>query len=109
MTLVSPLVLDEVAHNLHNKAPKALLFLPALLRAIPLEVVAEARDTDIAGWRDAGFGTDAPVIAAAIAAQADVFCTGDRKLLRELAGYTPPFPVIPPGVLLGQIRDAQQR
>jgi len=67
---------------------------------MPLEVVREAPDDEITFWRDAGFGTDAPVIAAAVRAEVDCLCTGDRKLLRELLSYDLRFDVVTPNALL---------
>jgi hypothetical protein len=98
-------VLDEVVRNLHAKVPRAVNHLASFLRSLPLEVAAEAPDPKIAKWRDLGFGTDAPVIAAAIGAEVDFFCTGDRRLLRELPGHHPPFPVLAPAALLAYLLD----
>jgi hypothetical protein len=69
-----------------------------------LEVVREAADREIKAWRDAGFGTDAPVIAAAIDAEVDCLCTGDRKLQRELATYNLAIVVLSPSALLDVLR-----
>jgi len=55
--------------------------LEQFLTATAPEVAPEAPDEEIARWRDAGLGTDAPTVAAAVLAEADYFCTGDRRLL----------------------------
>jgi hypothetical protein len=75
--------------------------LEQFLTATTLEVAPEAPDEEIARWRDAGLGTDAPIVAAAVLAEVDYFCTGDRRLLSkvsliERAGLR----VVTPGELL---------
>jgi predicted nucleic acid-binding protein len=80
---VSQVVLGELARNLRRKAPHLMRELEQLLTAATLEVVPEARDEEITRWRDAGLGTDAPIVAAAVLAEVDYFCTGDRRLLEK--------------------------
>jgi hypothetical protein len=80
---VSQVVLGELARNLRRKAPYLIRDLEQLLIAATLEVVPEALDDEIARWRDAGLGTDAPIVAAAVLAEVDYFCTGDRRLLEK--------------------------
>lgn len=80
---VSQVVLVELARNLRRKAPHLMRDLEQLLTATTLEVAPEASDEEIARWRDAGLGTDAPIVAAAVLAEADYFCTGDRRLLSK--------------------------
>ena len=77
------MVLGELARNLRRKAPYLIRDLEQLLIAATLEVVPEALDDEIARWRDAGLGTDAPIVAAAVLAEVDYFCTGDRRLLEK--------------------------
>lgn len=99
--VVSQVVLVELARNLRRKAPHLMRDLEQFLTATTLEVAPEAPDEEIARWRDAGLGTDAPIVAAAVLAEVDYFCTGDRRLLgkvslMERAG----FRVVTPGELL---------
>ena len=85
---------------MHSKSQPALGHFALLLRSMPLEVVREAPGEDIVFWRDADFGTDAPVIAAAVRAEVDCLCTGDRRLLQELPQYSLQFAVVSPSRLL---------
>jgi len=99
--VVSQVVLVELARNLRRKAPHLMRDLEQFLTATTLEVAPEAPDEEIARWRDAGLGTDAPIVAAAALAEVDYFCTGDRRLLdkaslMERAGLR----VVTPGDLL---------
>src|SRR3972149_5898991 len=81
--VVSSVVLTELARNLRRKEPHLMRDLQQLLTSTMLEVVPEASDEEIARWRDAGLGTDAPIVAAAIAAEVDCLCTGDRRILER--------------------------
>jgi len=97
-------VLGELARNLRRKEPHLMRDLEEVLTAATLEVVPEAPDDDIARWRDAGLGTDAPIVAAAVLSEVDYFCTGDRRLLdkaplMEQAGLR----VVTPGELLAKL------
>ena len=89
---------------MRRKAPYLIRDLEQLLIAATLEVVPEALDDEIARWRDAGLGTDAAIVAAAVLAEVDYFCTGDRRLLEkapimERAGLR----VVTPGELLAKL------
>jgi hypothetical protein len=83
--VISGIVLDELVRNLHRKAPESLRELHALLSSLTLEVAAVPSDAEIIRWRDAGFGTDAPIIAAAVLNEIDYLCTGDRGILDRAA------------------------
>jgi hypothetical protein len=74
-------VLDELVRNLNRKAPHGLALLEGLLATTPFEVVTVPPDAAIIRWRDIGFGTDAPIIAATILNEVDYLCTGDRGIL----------------------------
>jgi predicted nucleic acid-binding protein len=74
--------------------------LALLLRMIVLEVVPEAGSPDVAFWRDMGFDTDSPVVAAAIAAEVEYLCSGDSRLLRELPTYKLALEIVSPRRLL---------
>ena len=86
--VLSDAVLSEVVRNIHSKSPAATPRLRDLLLATPLEVVPEGEHAEIERWLRAGLGSDARIFAAALAADVDVFCSGDRRLatrLREAA------------------------
>ena len=86
--------------NLRSKVPGGVESFIRLFEALDFVVIPEAPEDEIARWRDSGFGTDAPIVAAAFEADIDYFCTGDRKLFARLTGVRPPFPVVTPRVLL---------
>ena len=81
--VVSPLVLVELARNLRRKEPYLMRDLEQFLTSTTLDVAPEAPDEEIARWRDAGLGTDAPIVAAAVLAEVDYLCTGDQRLLNR--------------------------
>jgi hypothetical protein len=79
---ISPDVLTELVRNLRAKAPHLLPLLATFLESVrPLYV--EPSGEAVRDRHRAGCGTDAAIIAAALAAEADYFCTGDRRLLRR--------------------------
>jgi len=99
--VVSRLVLDELVRNLRSKSPSSLPKLEKVFGEVRFEIVSDPPNEEIRRWRDAGLGTDAPIVAAAVLAEVDYFCTGDRRLLGkvsliERAG----FRVVTPGELL---------
>ena len=76
-------VLEELARNVARKAPRLMQTIEQTLVSIRLEIVPESDAAVVVPLRDATFGTDAPIIAAAMAANVDYFCTGDRRLLER--------------------------
>jgi len=99
--VVSGVVLDELVRNLRKKAPNALPRLERVFRETAFEIAVEPRQAETESWSQAGLGSDAPIVAAAVLAEVDYFCTGDRRLLGkasliERAGLR----VVTPGELL---------
>ena len=99
--VVSTGVLVELARNIWRKAPAQIAYLERLITDTPLEVVPEPAAEHTEPWSQAGLGSDAPIVAAAVLAEVDYFCTGDRRLLDkasviERAGLR----VVTPGELL---------
>jgi predicted nucleic acid-binding protein len=102
--VASRLVLNELVRNLRTKSPGSLVKLERVLREVKFEMVPHPPDEEITRWRDAGLGTDAPIVAAAVLAEVDYFCTGDRRLLEKAslmqqAGLC----VVAPGELLEKL------
>ena len=81
--VVSANVLGELVRNVRNKAPHLLVDVNEFLNGASIEVVESPPASELEGWHDAGFGSDAPIIAAAVSAEVDYFCTGDRRLLGD--------------------------
>jgi predicted nucleic acid-binding protein len=83
----SPHALEEARRNLHVKAPRDTDALEKLLEAINIEGEASAA---LVRWAlERGLPLkDAPILAAAVAARADLLVTGDRKHFGYLCGTT---------------------
>ena len=99
LPVLSSTVIEEVVRNLQGKLPRALPQLDLLFSLIHFEVAPEASEAVLAGLVYAGFGTDAPIIAAAIQAGVDYLCTGDRGF-RERAATTGGISVTTPREML---------
>lgn len=105
--VVSVTVLDELARNLAKKAPNSLPYLEWTFRRANVELASEAPADEQQSWYDAGLGTDAPIIAAAVAAAVDYFCTGDARLLdRARTGVLAGLNVVSPADLLTALERA---
>ncbi len=78
--VICRVVVDEVVRNLRKKAPQALGSLERTFQEVSFEMAPEPRGSEVKRWAGAGFGSDAPVLAAAIEAEVDYFCTGDKRL-----------------------------
>lgn len=104
--MVSNVVLDELVRNITSKRAALFPYLSTMLKDLHPEVIGDPPDDEIVVWRDAGFGTDAPVLAAANLAQVDAFCTGDRGILTK-ADYCASFglTIVTPRWLLDQLSD----
>lgn len=77
--LVSPQVLDECERNIRQKLPRALNVFAQLLAAIDPEIVPEPPVETLAQWERIIAAKDAPILGAAIMAQADCLLTLDVK------------------------------
>jgi predicted nucleic acid-binding protein len=74
------IVLDEVVAALRLKRPALLPFLLELLTASPPEIIADPAPADVSRWQTViNDPDDAPILAAAISAQPDIFVTGNTK------------------------------
>ena len=85
--LTSPYVREEARRNIATKAPSALARLVRIFGELEL---AEDAGYDLRAWAE-GEGLpakDAPVLAAAVLARADILVTGDRRHFGALYGRT---------------------
>jgi putative PIN family toxin of toxin-antitoxin system len=88
--VVSQLVLEEVVRTIKAKLPEALPALHRFLLNAPLEVVENPSSEETAKWAQMTNAEDAPILAAAVAAQVDYLVTGDQhffddtRIAREL-------------------------
>lgn len=86
--LLTPVyAVDEAERNLRSKAAHAFHRLPAILRAVTVVGPPPAR---LLAWAEQqGLpAKDAPILAAAVAARADLLVTGDRRHFGHLFGRT---------------------
>ena len=104
--IVSQQVLDELVRNLREKLPSGLPVLQRLLNARPPEIIADPPQTDVDALAEAVNFDDAPIVAAALAAEADYFITGDRALREQAAGLSTRFRVASPRELLDHLESA---
>lgn len=82
--VISRTVLDELVRNLRKKAPLVLPRLEWLFQQVEFEVTAEPPPSEVQRLTALGFESDAPILAAAVAAQVDFICTGDRRFRERL-------------------------
>jgi len=79
--VVSSQVLEELARAITAKLPAKIDALRRLLLSAPPEVVADPPQSEVDRWARLVNPVDAPIIAAAPAAEVDYFVTGDRDFL----------------------------
>ena len=104
--VVSRVVLDELARNLRTKAPAALPALERVFREVSFEMADEPPERETQRWFDAGLGSDAPIIAAAMRVGVDFFCTGDRRVSAPArAGALRALNVISPAGLVRLLQE----
>ena len=101
--VISAAVVDELTRNISLKAPALLPDLVAFILATPLTIIANPPPNTVEPWLAAGLAEDAMIVAAAVQAEVDYFCTGDAALLRSLATHEMPFRVRRPTELLAII------
>lgn len=81
--VISQQVLEEVVRTVANKLPEALPALRRLLESAPPEICEDPTPEEVAGWAEAINPEDAPILAAAVAAQVDYLVTGDNHFFEK--------------------------
>jgi predicted nucleic acid-binding protein len=92
-------VVAELTRNVRLKAPGLLGDMTDFLTSVKLEYVQPDEAAVVVRYQQ-GFGTDAPIVAAAIGAQVDYFCSGDKRLLRRIRDLAPGLNAVSPADLL---------
>lgn len=107
LPVASSVVIAELVRNLAQKAPSALHELELAFERVRFEMAQDVPAGDQQRWYDVRLGSDAPIVAAAVAAGVDYFCTGDRRLL-ELGrgGALAGLKVVSPGDLGSLLENA---
>ncbi|MBN2028134.1 MAG: PIN domain-containing protein [Actinobacteria bacterium] len=85
LPVISRQVLDEVVRTIAEKLPAALPALQALLLSMPLEVCEDPDPLAVRAWAKITGADDAPIAAAASAAEVDLFVSGDSHFLAARA------------------------
>jgi predicted nucleic acid-binding protein len=80
--VISRQVLDEVVRTILNKLPGALPSLQALFLNMPLEVCEDPDALLVEAWSKIMGMDDAPIAAAASAAEVDLLVSGDNHFLK---------------------------
>lgn len=83
--VVSRQVLDEVVRTVAAKLPAALPSLRTLLLNMPLEVCEDPEPPLVEAWSKVVGADDAPIAAAARAAEVDLLVSGDGHFLKAAA------------------------
>lgn len=83
--VISRQVLDEVVRTIAEKLPDALPYLWIFLTNIPIEVCRDPEPQDIEAWVEITGLEDAPIAAAAEAAEVNFLVSGDGHFLRAKA------------------------
>jgi predicted nucleic acid-binding protein len=100
--VVSKLVVDESIRTAQIKLPTILLALHSWLTKEPPEIVAQPPDAAISAAISLVPFEDAPILAAALAAEVDFLVTGDRTFLREARKAQSDLAVLSPREFLDQ-------
>ena len=79
--VISRQVLDEVVRTIAAKLPAALPVLHTLLLSMPLEVCDDPDPSAVKAWAKITGADDAPIAAAASAAEVDFLVSGDSHFL----------------------------
>lgn len=103
--VVSQLVLDETERNLRLKLPKALPIIVDLLANIRVELVADSPIDEFAKWLHIIEFKDAPILQAALEAEAGYFITlNTRDFTPEVAQETG-LVIMEPRQFIGRLRE----
>ena len=81
--VISQQVLEEVVRTIKEKLPEALPVLRKLLVSTPPEIRKDPTPGEVSYWTEVVQSEDAPILAAALAAQPDCLVTGDKHFLEN--------------------------
>ena len=105
--MISQDVLEEVQRNLSKKVPEKIDLFRQLMQLIDPIVIADPTAAAVRAAEAYVVAKDAPIVAAAIAAQPDYLVTYDRKHLLE-----PPevaqksgLPIVTPDVIVAAVQN----
>jgi predicted nucleic acid-binding protein len=104
--VTNQIAIEEAERNLQRKAPEGVAVFRALLAALPIAVNATPTLEEIEAVASVVVAKDAPILAGAIACQADYLATFDRQHLIgiEVNRITSKLAIATPGDILSAIR-----
>lgn len=104
--VTNQIAIEEAERNLQRKAPEGVAVFRALLAALPIAVNAAPTLEEIEAVASVVVAKDAPILAGAIACQADYLATFDRQHLIgiEVNRITSKLAIATPGDILSAIR-----
>ncbi|MDP2675051.1 MAG: putative toxin-antitoxin system toxin component, PIN family [Dehalococcoidia bacterium] len=105
--VVSQLVVEELIRAIHRKLPDALPLLREFLLNTPPEVVPDPSADEIQRFAPDVNRSDAPVLAAAVNADADYLVSGDVAFLREARRLEITVALVTPRELLGRLQSGR--
>jgi predicted nucleic acid-binding protein len=100
---VSRQVVEELVRTLRRKETRALPVAMAFFDGAPPVLAQDPHENDVDRLSGRINQDDAPIVAAALAADVQYFVTGDRQLISELKSIGPPFAVLTPRELLDEL------
>jgi len=103
--VVSQLVVEELIRAIRRKFPDALPPLREFLLTTPPEVVPDPSGDEIQRFAPAVNRSDAPVLAAAVNADADYLVSGDVAFLREARRLENSVALVTPREFLGRLKS----
>ena len=103
--VVSQLVVEELIRAIRRKLPDALPPLREFLLTTPPEVVPDPSGDEIQRFAPAVNRSDAPVLAAAVNADADYLVSGDVAFLREARRLENSVALVAPREFLGRLKS----
>jgi len=101
------IAIEEAERNLTRKAPEGVTIIRALLDALPIELYPAPGPDQIATLLPLVVAKDAPILAGALACQADYLATFDRQHLIgiDVTGFSTSLIIATPGDILNRIRE----
>jgi predicted nucleic acid-binding protein len=104
--VTNQIAVEEAERNLQRKAPEGVAVFLALLAALPIAVNAAPTLEEIEAVATVVVAKDTPILAGALACQADYLATFDRQHLIgiDVGRLTPKLVIATPGDILSAIR-----
>ena len=105
--ITNQIAIEEAERNLTRKAPEGVAIIRTSLAALPIEVLPAPQPNEIEAVRPLVVAKDAPILAGALACQADYLATFDRQHLIgiDVTSLSTNLVIATPGDILNRIRS----